>query len=243
MKQHKKILLPLAALLALAIVISVTLGDGAAPSAKAESGLAAGVSAAWTTGSPAEHARSTPAVLPPTVLMSADFAVMYSNVGQLREAADVIVRGDVIDVSYLDFRSTAYTKVTFLVVKSLKGDIAPGSKITIVEVGGVTSMSTINGDKFGAPTSADADTKVSVQLDGAPLSQVGDKCLYFLGIGSIGVVPGTYYVPLGAYQGRFKIDQGVAKRFVPAGWEAGAYTALPMAESTVDQTVLQAEAE
>jgi hypothetical protein len=175
----------------------------------------------------------------PTVTASADFTVVYADLGQLKKAATVIVRGEVIQVAYLDFNSTAYTNVTFRVSKCLKGDIAPGDEIAIAEVGGVTSMATVDGDRYGPPTAKDAETKVSVLLDGAPLSEIGDECLYFLALGSIGVVPGTYYVPLGAFQGRFKTQGALAERFVPVGWGAG-YTSLPMVESAIDQTVLRA---
>ena len=99
-------------------------------------------------------------------------------------------------------------------------------------------MATIVGDKFGPSTAEDANTKVKVQLEGAPLSQVGDQCTYFLGTGSIGVLAGTYYVSLGAFQGRFTIDQGMATRFVPADWQSPKYSALAMTSSALDQAVL-----
>ncbi len=221
MKRNKRWMISLLALVTLAIVVSVTVGVGIGAPAGSE----------------------TAPTLRPTVTASADFAVVYESVDQLKKAADLIVRGEVTQVSYLDFNSTAYTKVTFRVSKCLKGDVAEGKEITIAEVGGVTSMATVNGDKFGAPTQLDAETEVSVLLDGAPLSEVGDKCVYFLGTGSIGVVSGVYYVPLGAFQGRFKIDNTMAERFVPVDWQDGEYTALPMVESAIDQTVLRAEAE
>jgi hypothetical protein len=244
MKQHKKLIIPLLALVTLAIVASVTLGIGSKPSVNPGAAQAATLAAPVV--QPVQPAAAPAVAAPasrPTVIASADFAVVYSSISQLKKAADVIVRGEVTDVSYLDFNSSAYTKVTLKVSKCLKGDVAPGDELTILEVGGVTSMATLKGDKFGAPTALDADTKVSVQLDGAPLTDVGDKCVYFLGTGSIGVVPGTYYVPLGAFQGRFKIDNASAKRFVPADWQGGKYTALRMAESAVDQTVLEAQGE
>jgi hypothetical protein len=172
--------------------------------------------------------------------MSADFAVGYSSIGQLKQAADLVVRGDVVDVSYLDFNSCAYTKVTLKVSKSFKGDAAEGDEITILEVGGITTMATIKGDKFGTPTKEDSETKVKVLLDGAPLTREGETCLYFLGQGSIGIVSGAYYVPMGAFQGRFKIDNGAAKRFVPSDWQGTKFTALAMDETAVDDTVTQA---
>lgn len=245
MKRHKRWMIPLLALVTLAVVVSVTVGVGIGAPVAPETVRAASLAAAPAV-QPAQLASVGPATvlaLRPTVTASADFAVVYESLNQLKKTADLIVRGEVTQVSYLDFNSTAYTKVTFRVSKCLKGDVAAGKEMTIVEVGGVTSMATVNGDKFGAPTQMDAETQVSVLLDGAPLSEVGDKCVYFLGAGSIGVVPGVYYVPLGAFQGRFKIDNAVAERFVPVDWQRGKYTALRMVESAIDQTVLRAEAE
>ena len=178
----------------------------------------------------------------PTVLMSADMTVGYNTLAQLDQAADVVARGDVTAVSYLDFNGATYTKVTLKVAECLKGKVAAGSEITVMEVGGVTTMAAVKGDKFGAPTKEDADTKVKVLLEGAPLTQVGDQVLYFLGTGEIGVVPGTYYVPMGAYQGRFKIDAGVAKRFVPAD-ASSKYTSLAIDATAVDSTIAQTAAE
>jgi hypothetical protein len=223
MKRHKKGIVLILALSASAVVMSLV--AIALPRVEAVQTDVAGTQLA-----PASY---------PTVIASADFTVHYADLGQLKKAAEVIVRGEVVGVSYLDFNSTAYTSTTFKVSECLQGGFGAGDEITIVEVGGVTTMAAVNGDKFGAPTDRDLDTKVSVLLDGAPLSEVGDKCLYFLGPGSIGVVPGAYYVPLGAFQGRFKITDSLAERFVPAGW-GGEYTSLPMAEDAIDKAVLRA---
>lgn len=246
MKMYKKLIIALLALVVLAIVLSVTLSGMAAPSAGPTAAQAAGATNAPGTeaAQPAASAAMPTAAAvsaAPTVIVNADFAVLYSSLAQLKDAADLIVRGQVTDVSYLDFNSTAYTAVTLAVSKCFKGDVAAGDEITIVEVGGVTTMATVEGDKFGPTTQADENTKVSVQLEGAPLTQVGDKCVYFLGTGTIGVVPGTYYVPLGSFQGRFKVDNGVAKRFVPSDWQSNKYTALPIADTAIDQTVTAAD--
>jgi hypothetical protein len=175
-------------------------------------------------------------------ILSADFAVAYTSVAQLKDAADLVVRGEVIAVSYLDFNTATQTRVTLKVDKCLKGGVAAGQEITILEPGGVTTAANVVGDKFGAPTKEQAETKVKVLLEGAPLTQVGEKCLYFLGKGDIAIVSGTYYVPMGAFQGRFTIGDGVAKRFVPADFGAK-YTALPMDESAIDDAVAEATAQ
>jgi hypothetical protein len=224
MKGKKRYLVLLLALGVLVTVVSVAF-------------VATAVSAP-STQTAAMDAALAPASVP-RVTASADFAVLYKDLGQLKQAAALVVRGEVTEVSYVDFNTTAYTKTTFKVSECLQGDVRPGDEITIAEVGGVTTMAAVNGDKFGAPTAQDEATKVEILLEGAPLSEVGDKCLYFLGIGSIGVVPGTYYVPLGAFQGRFSIRNGVAERFVPADW-GGDYTSLAVAEEAIDQAVRRA---
>ena len=173
-----------------------------------------------------------------TIISHADFTVKYSSLAQLNKAAEVVVRGEIEEVSYVDFNTTAYTRTTLKVSECLKGDIKAGQDITIAEIGGITTMATVKGDKFGEPTAADRATKVRVLLEGAPLSEVGEKCLYFLGSGEIGVFRDAYYVPLGAFQGSFKIRNGLAERFVPADW-AGTYSSLSTPEGGLDQAVLR----
>jgi hypothetical protein len=223
------------AVLAVAIVVSFLLIGADPATQKVDVGNMVTLAAAAT---------STTVVTEPMQehILSADFAVGYTSVAQLEAAADLVVRGEVVAVSYLDFNTATQTKVTLKVNKCFKGGVAAGEEITILEPGGITTVANVVGDKFGAPTKEQAETKVKVLLDGAPLTQVGDKCLYFLGKGDVAVVSGAYYVPMGAFQGRFTIDDGVAKRFVPADFGAK-YTALPMDESAIDDTVAKATAE
>jgi hypothetical protein len=231
MKRMNKVIASLvgAAVLAGAIAATFVL-VGTSPASAPHTDVNAVAAAATTAGT---------TVGTPEVVMSADFAVGYSSIAQLEQAADLVVRGEVTAVSYLDFNTAAYTKVTLKVTKCLKGSVAEGDQITILEVGGMTTMAAVKGDKFGPTTKEDAETKVKVTLEGAPLTQVGEESLYFLGQGKIGVVSDTYYVPLGAYQGHFKVDRSVAKRFVPADASAK-YTSLAIDETAIDATVTRA---
>lgn len=174
-----------------------------------------------------------------TIVASTDFTVNYSSLAQLMEAADVAVRGEIVRVSYLDFNSTAYTRTILKVSECLKGDIKAGQEIAIAEVGGITTMAAVNEGKFGPATAEALTTKVRVLLNGAPLSEVGEECLYFLGLGEIGVLPDVYYVPMGAFQGRFVIRNGMAERFVPLDRPGADYTSLATVESAIDQAVLR----
>jgi hypothetical protein len=241
MKRSRKMIVSLSGIAVLAAAVTATFVLlGAGPSVAPRSAQAAvtpAVAASLASAQPAASAAE------PTVLVSADFAVSYNSFGQLKQAADVIVRGQVTDVSYVDFNSSAFTKLTLQVAKCFKGDAAVGDSVTIIEVGGITSLATIKGDKFGPSTAEDANTKVKVLLDGAPLTQVGDNCVYFLAAGSIGVVSGEYYVPLGAFQGRFNIGNGVAKRFVPNDWQGSKYTSLATDDDNIDSTLAQVAAQ
>ena len=91
-----------------------------------------------------------------------------------------------------------------------------------------------------APTARADWFAVGAKL-GAPLTEVGDRCLYFLGKGSLGITRGTYYVALGAFQGRFVIRDSVAARYVPADWVEGNYTSLSIPADSIDKALLQAE--
>jgi hypothetical protein len=174
-----------------------------------------------------------------------DFKVLYRSVAQLKQAADVVVRGEVTAVSYLDRENAPTTKVTLKVAKCLKGDVKAGDEITILEPGGIVSRASTVGDKFGSPTKEDYDTKVKMLMDGAPLTEVGDRCLYFLGVDDLHLAPGVSYYPLGFFQGRFVIHDGVAERFVPAspGEMGSEYTSLAMDEAAIDDTISSAGVE
>jgi hypothetical protein len=243
MRRYMRLALPLlgAGVLSAAILTGLPLGHNGTGRAYVAAGPVATSSPSATT----ERDLSVPVateVTMPLVTVSADFTVMFSTVGELKQAADLVVDGEVVDVSYLDFNTCAYTKVTLKVAKCLKGAAAAGDKIVIAEVGGITTLKTIVGDKFGPMSEADAATKVKVQLDGAPLARVGDTCTYFLGKGSIGVLSGAYYVPVGAFQGRFVVEDGVSKRFVPADWETPKYTDLATTPSDLDKAIMSSPA-
>lgn len=239
MKRYKWLAISLVCACALCAtgLMLLSSATGAAGDTYAQAGSSAVMSLSVASAQELPAAEATQATMP-VVIASADFTAMYSSVTQLKQTAELIVEGEVVDVSYLDFNTSAYTEVTLMVAKCLKGDVSAGDKIAIAEIGGITTMKTIVGDKFGPMSEADAATKVKVQLDGAPLTRVGDECTYFLTKGVLGILPGTYYSPVGAFQGRFVAENGVAKRFVPADWENPKYTELATTPSDLDKAIL-----
>lgn len=174
-----------------------------------------------------------------TMIIKADMGE-YSDVPELAKNADLIVRGKVTDVSFVEFNSDGpgggvmYTKVTLAVNKSWSPKVQKGDTLTILEAGGITTLATIKRWSGKATedsiTQADEKTKVQVLLDGAPLARVGEEAAYFLGGDELGIVPGEHYISLGLYQGKFNLDAGVAHRFVPEG-----DTALPELKMSADE--------
>lgn len=132
--------------------------------------------------------------------------------------------------------------MTLEVTKSWGAGVKKGDRITVAEVGGITTLATIKRGSGraepGSITSEDEQTKVQELIEGAPLAKVGDEAVYFLGKGEIGVVPGEYYVPLGTYQGKFNVTGGDAQRFVPKN--APAFPSLKMGVSVLDSEITAA---
>jgi hypothetical protein len=248
-----------AAVLVAAIVTSfVLVGANAASTSRQNAAPATAGTESTTNGNPtatagtasetatSAGAYTTTTEAPPTEgYAEVDFAVLYRSVTQLKQASDVVVRGAVTAVSYLERDSSPMTRVTLKVARCLKGDVKAGDELTIIEGGGIISRASLVGDKFGAPTKVDYDTKVKILMDGAPLTEVGDRCLYFLGVDDVRLVPGVSYCPIGCFQGRFIIHDGVAERFVPASPEemGSEYTSLAMDEAAIDDTIMRAAVE
>lgn len=185
-----------------------------------------------------------------TIVTNADISTIYRGVPQLTRAAQVIVRGKVIDISYIDAEADSalqtYTKVVFRVSQSLKGDVSPGSTVVFIVFGGVTSAAKIAGASDIQPsvTSPESSSEhVQVLFEGAPLPRVGDEIVYFGVRGDIGAlagnpqVPEPYYQPVGAFQGAFPVIDGIAARYVPSALSSAGLDPLRMTVGALDTKV------
>lgn len=201
----------------------------------------------------------------PIITMSsqADFSMSYDNLNDLVQAANVIIEGEVINVSYFDHNTITYTKALVKVTKSYTANAKEGDVLTFANEGGITTKAAMirySGNKFNQPiTKADESTKVEVGgIDGAPLTKVGEKVVYFaVGSGNFFLrgldgsfeaadspnrIPGTFYGSVGAYQGKFTINpDGTVERYVPKEDEGiGKYTSLKMTKADFDQQLADA---
>lgn len=200
-------------LLALGVLVSTSSGIGdVIPRSSSQTDTSSIASALATDAAPIDAT-----IL--TVIAQADFAESYSTVDAIARQSDLIVRGTIKSVEYLDFNTVTYSRVSLRVTKSFSPGSAEGDVITVLEIGGITSQAAIIesiDNKFNQTiTEGDKESKVRVLLDGAPLPEIGDDAVYFLADGSLGIVSGEYYDVVGAYHGKFKISDGQAKRFAP----------------------------
>jgi hypothetical protein len=181
-----------------------------------------------------------------TAIVYSDYAVAYTNVSQLAQNANLIVRGKVTKVEYVEFNTVQYTKVSLQVTKSFSPGAKPGDTITVLDDGGITTLAQMKretGRPLEAPiTAADENTKVQVLSDGEPLAKVGDEVVYFLSDeGQLGVLPGKYYDTLGAYQGKFNVKNGVAQRHTREADPTRANSErLSMTESALNASIMSA---
>ena len=178
-----------------------------------------------------------------TMSSNADMAVFYTSLNDLVQTADVIIEGVVTNVSYFEFNTITNTRALVRVTKSYTSNAKEGDVLTFVDPGGITTeaaMIRYSGNKFNRPIGkAEENTKVQVLLNGAPLTKVGEKVVYFAKK-SVLFQP-DMYVSIGAYQGKFTISSdGTAQRYVPKGDESSRYNSLKMTKAKFDQQLANA---
>jgi hypothetical protein len=181
--------------------------------------------------------------------MSPDFDVVYTGIPQLAKAAHLIVQGTASDVSYFDSNGVTYTKVILAVSKVLKGNVTPGSKVVVIEIGGVTTEAAMiredDSAKSASITPEQEATKVDVLFGGAPLTEEGDNVIYFGTEGDIRFdntvnIEGVYFQPVGAFQGKFGVTNGIAERYLSPTLAGSAYRALRTGPGTIGSQVRNA---
>lgn len=194
-------------------------------------------------------AASSQTVSHKTVVMSPDFDVVYTGIPQLAKAAHLIVQGTASDVSYFNSNGVTYTKVILAVSKVFKGNVTPESKVVFIEIGGVTTEAAMirEDDSANAAsiTPEQEATKVDVLFGGAPLTEEGGNVIYFgiegdISFDKFASVEGVYYQPVGAFQGKFDVTNGIAERYRSPTLAGSAYRALRTGQGTIGSQVRNA---
>lgn len=153
---------------------------------------------------------------------AADFAVIYPDLESIYDGASNVVVGDVTNIQYTDDEAIPRTIYSFAVTETLKGDIEESSLISISESNGYVRMSTFV-ETFGTAHFEDitdeeiANGIILQSLGGAPLPEVGEQYIVFLGEQKReGRICGAYAV-MGNFMGRYVLDQdtNLYSRFCP----------------------------
>lgn len=151
----------------------------------------------------------------------ADFMVSYDSVDSLVNNADMIIEGEVIEVESLNHNvgdtSVVYTKSKIKVTNSYLGDTKIGDIVTFVEPGGMTTKKSLGLDKkFKDMSKEELDSKIQILFDGVPNMKLKDEVILFGANSELDVLEEDYFDLIGAHQGKFKVSDGMAKRFTKA---------------------------
>ncbi|GGG69116.1 hypothetical protein GCM10010918_25280 [Paenibacillus radicis (ex Gao et al. 2016)] len=121
----------------------------------------------------------------------------YRTVSELAQDADEIVEIKVNVQKTILYQEVPFTVSTVSVLNSFKGDHEKGDTIRIIETGGEYTPL----DKQG-----NALPKTTMNFNGISVLQPNNHEVIFLSTFEGPQISGEVYVPLGVYQGRFKVD-------------------------------------
>lgn len=132
--------------------------------------------------------------------MSGQLAEDFQSIRELALASPVIVAGNVLGIEYAPYQNIPFTIVTLRVEHSIKGDVAEGDQVRIVETGGVfAGRSKEETGEFGQP--------VEAAFEGVPVMKTGERWLLFLGAYDPGPVATGAYSVKGVFQGKLRIAE------------------------------------
>jgi hypothetical protein len=121
----------------------------------------------------------------------------YDTMTELAKDAKIIAEIQVSSQETITYLDMPFTISTVEVLKSFKGEHKQGDTIRIIETGGEFTPL----DKQGNPL-----PKTTMKFNGIPVLQKDEHNVIFLNVFEGPQVSGEVYVPLGVYQGRFKVD-------------------------------------
>lgn len=120
----------------------------------------------------------------------------YASVGELAQASDVIIVGQVIDQVSLTYGRLPFTQSRVAVAQALKG-AQVGDVLSVVETGGVFRPTAKDG------SAAPVGTQI-VDFEGVPVTNVGWTYVLFLRTYAGDIATGAYVI-LSEFQGKFPI--------------------------------------
>ncbi|MGD7046352.1 hypothetical protein [Jeotgalibacillus proteolyticus] len=146
----------------------------------------------------------------PVVSGQGEISENYSSTNDMEKDSILTIKGKVIEQETLVYGNLPFTISDVKIIQSYKGKHVKGDVIQVVETGGIYHPEGKNGDKLD---------KVEMRLNGVATLNEKDNVILFLD-NFIGPQIENGYIPLGAYQGRFKSDiNGNLKQLTSEGNE------------------------
>lgn len=143
----------------------------------------------------------------------------YDSIKSLKDGADIIIKGTVIDANSFERETKTLTKSHIRVDKSYKGDVKVGDTLTFVEAGGITYFQNLREE---TKAKLEANGKISVEekkkpikvtLNGvSPVAKDENVLLYAKKCTDGFYMPETCYSPLALTSGKFIINGSRAER-------------------------------
>ncbi len=121
----------------------------------------------------------------------------FVDLKDLKKEAELTIEAKVISQETIVYEKVPFTISQVEVLKKFKGNLNKGSIINVIETGGIFEPQGKNGETFN---------KVEMQLNGVSTLKPDDHVFLFLE-GFFGPQIEEAYIPLGAYQGKFKVDK------------------------------------
>jgi hypothetical protein len=124
----------------------------------------------------------------------------YDTIDDLKKSATNIVETEVLDNYVVVQGDMPFTISNLKVLSAIQGDIMKGDKIRVLETGGKFINSSENSkEKKGQ--------EVDMKFGGASVMQNGEHLILFVRP-FVGPQVTDAYVPLGVWQGKFKVSKG-----------------------------------
>ena len=128
-----------------------------------------------------------------------DLQESFNNIEGLKQRASAIIEVDVINSETVVYKDIPFAISTAKVLSKVKGNVKEGQEIKLIETGGKYLLT-------GENPKEEKGKEVKFAFEGICVMQPGDHLFLFVDEFVGPQVKGAY-VPLGVYQGKFKVEQ------------------------------------
>lgn len=182
-----------------------------------------------------------------TIAIDADYAIELNSTEKIAKAAEIMVRGEVIEANSFTINNNDIPQVVTLVKVKVTHDYMEqtlaGKDVYFLQHGGTVELKDLDlpeKDFYPEIKIMAPEAKVNVVLSGVPVSTVGTEVLFF----AVAIdddfyqlnLDEPYYGTVGDYQGRFKLDKN-KKQFLPVEPDDQIVESSPAGRALPEQSI------